>query len=266
MNLAYKRLRSGKNIESASAAKISSINKNKISAIIKMQNASLIKLSEQNAEISDEIREYGYGILHSSYEMDEYFSAVSGKYELDKTEIELSSFLKRFCDVAKPYVVKKGIGVLHNIKDESIAVEVDTAKLLYHLSSIVQNAIENSPKGTRIRISLSSTKRFAKITIGDKGYGMSEETKLHCCEPFFTKCRIKAQKQGLGLTLAHHFVTESGGRFSIDSEKGKGTKVSFLLPLSERKEAAVSAKIKEDEIFSKNEHIIKIAFAEILSE
>ncbi|HZE43173.1 MAG TPA: ATP-binding protein [Steroidobacteraceae bacterium] len=83
------------------------------------------------------------------------------------------------------------------------------------------------------------------IVVHDTGCGMSPEVLARAFDPFYTT-KAPGQGTGLGLSQAYGFVSQSGGRISIDSQPGTGTTVSIHLLRyvgSEQSEAAPSAKI-----------------------
>jgi signal transduction histidine kinase/ActR/RegA family two-component response regulator len=80
------------------------------------------------------------------------------------------------------------------------------------------------------------------VDVEDSGCGMSPEVQAHVFEPFFTTKPV-GEGTGLGLAQVYGFARQSGGTVSIQSELGKGTRVSLLLP---RMEQAVCA-IPEDQ-------------------
>ncbi len=65
--------------------------------------------------------------------------------------------------------------------------------------------------------------QFICLTIEDNGRGMNTETLEKVSDPFFTT--RKTRKVGLGIPLIRQQAEATGGRFKIDSEKGKGTTV-----------------------------------------
>ncbi|MBR5309836.1 MAG: ATP-binding protein [Oscillospiraceae bacterium] len=262
--MAYKRLRSAKTIESAKAADISLAVKTKVEEAIRFQNINLVKLPDSEAEIAEEIRNFGYYAMKACYDMNEYFSAVAGTYEIKGEKIELSGFVRRFYEFLNPFMMKKGFGILHKFSCEKIFIKADASRLYYVLANLLLNAAENSDIGTKIRISLSVTKKFAKITIKDSGFGMNEEILEHCCEPFFsTKKEKETGKMGLGLTLARHFAEESGGRFHVKSEEGKGTSVSILFPLLEKGNDQLYVNSVPENVFENKTEILKMVFSGI---
>jgi two-component system sporulation sensor kinase A len=91
----------------------------------------------------------------------------------------------------------------------------------------MKNSIEAMPKGGTIDLVISETKDKIKIIIKDTGGGIPKERLSKIGEPFFT---LKEKGMGLGLTTSTKIIQEHKGTLEIDSEVGKGTKVSITLP------------------------------------
>jgi len=64
------------------------------------------------------------------------------------------------------------------------------------------------------------------LCIQDNGKGMNRETTKKIIDPFFTTKQGK--RMGLGLSLISQAARQTGGNIQIDSEKGKGTKITVL--------------------------------------
>ena len=74
--------------------------------------------------------------------------------------------------------------------------------------------------------------RYSRLQVNDTGTGMTPETLARCCEPFFTT-KPAGRGTGLGLSMAYGTVVNHGGTLTLDSEVGRGTKVTILLPETE---------------------------------
>ncbi len=73
---------------------------------------------------------------------------------------------------------------------------------------------------------------YVRIDVRDNGKGMPPEVRERAAEPFFTTKDI-GQGSGMGLSMVHGFVRQSGGYLDIESAPGKGTLVSLFLPASD---------------------------------
>lgn len=246
--MTYKRLRSGKKIESNLMAKLSFSAKKQLSEAVRNQFVETMKISAEFSEAAKGIDTMGYLILKTGHDLNEYCEAVSGSGNYSPKMTEICGYLSDICTKSEEFVKRKNLAFLRRIPEENIVVNIDGEKFCYAVLNLILNAAENTPEGGKIRLSVSKTKKFVKIVVGDNGFGMDEESVLRCFEPFYTKSRNSgSKKMGLGLTLARNFVFESGGRMNITSEKGKGAIVSMLLPLvkCEEKNLMVGSAVPE---------------------
>ncbi len=98
--------------------------------------------------------------------------------------------------------------------------------LSLHIMDILQNSIRAG--ATRIELDIiEDTKRDTyQLVFIDNGSGMDEETVQKVIDPFFTTRTVR--KVGLGLPLLKQNAEKTGGSLEIDSELGKGTKVTAI--------------------------------------
>lgn len=258
----YKKLRSGKKIESALAADLSRHAKEQLREAVYSQFAETVKLPSEFCDVSEEINNKGYLILKIGHDFNEYYEAISGNAKFFNVNTEICGFLKDLCADTEKFIKRKEQNFICKIPEEKIFVNIDRERFCYAVLNIILNASENSKNGGKIRMVLSKTKKFVKITVGDNGFGMDEESLLHCFEPFYSKSvGNKKSKMGLGLTFSRNFVIESGGRINISSEEGKGTTVSMLLPISENSETNLSVESSVPDILGGKFSPVRIVFS-----
>src|SRR6266702_209624 len=107
-------------------------------------------------------------------------------------------------------------------------VEADPLRLKEALLNLVANAIEATPAGGQVVVEVQAAGDRAEIVVRDTGRGMPPETLRRVGTPFFT---TRDDGTGLGVVLARSVIAQHGGALRYDSEPGKGTLVSFTLPL-----------------------------------
>lgn len=101
-----------------------------------------------------------------------------------------------------------------------------------NLLSNARDALENSDSGIIIVTTrLDPGGQVAEIKVADNGVGIPVENLEKIFDPFFT---TKEQGTGLGLSVCHDIVTRHGGTIRAESEKGRGTIVSVMLPIVSR--------------------------------
>jgi PAS domain S-box-containing protein len=74
---------------------------------------------------------------------------------------------------------------------------------------------------------------YVALVVSDNGSGMDEETQARVFDPFFTT-KHREGGTGLGLSLAHSVIRQSGGAIELTSSPGAGTTFRILLPVSRR--------------------------------
>lgn len=102
-----------------------------------------------------------------------------------------------------------------------------------HLSqaffNIIDNALHACADGGEICIRIEEDEEEARVTVDDSGCGMSEETRRHAFEPFFTTREVGAGA-GLGLSCARDIIQAHQGGISLEPPSGPGTSVVVTLP------------------------------------
>jgi signal transduction histidine kinase/ActR/RegA family two-component response regulator len=118
-------------------------------------------------------------------------------------------------------------------------VEVDPSQLEVAVLNVALNARDAMPSGGTITIwaenepGASGGRDMVRLSISDTGVGVPSELLARVFEPFFTTKGV-GQGTGLGLSQVYGFARSSGGDVKIDSEVGKGTTVSLLIPRSDK--------------------------------
>jgi signal transduction histidine kinase/DNA-binding response OmpR family regulator len=108
----------------------------------------------------------------------------------------------------------------------------DTAGNSYEISQVLHNLIFNAvdamPGGGQLTIETSREGKFIRLDVADTGVGMSENVRSRIFEPFFS---TKEEGNGLGLSVIHGIVSRYGGKISVESEEGKGTRFIVRIPV-----------------------------------
>jgi len=102
--------------------------------------------------------------------------------------------------------------------------------LSLHILDIAENATRAGGSEVIIKISEDESQDKLVVSIEDNGKGMDREMVKKAMDPFFTTKSTK--KFGLGLSLLAQAAQQSGGELKIDSQEGKGTKVTAVFQLS----------------------------------
>jgi len=101
------------------------------------------------------------------------------------------------------------------------------------LINLVTNAVQAMPDGGDLAVEAALDKdgRIC-ITVRDTGEGIPEEHLSRIFDPFFTTKKV-GQGTGLGLSVSYGIISKLGGRISVDSQLGKGSVFTVLLPATD---------------------------------
>jgi signal transduction histidine kinase len=99
--------------------------------------------------------------------------------------------------------------------------------------NIILNALDAMPQGGKLRIELSQAGREAAVKITDTGAGIKAEHLSHIFDPFFTT-KGTGKGTGLGLSISYAIIKEHEGRIQVESEPGKGTSFTIVIPMDLR--------------------------------
>lgn len=126
---------------------------------------------------------------------------------------------------------------------ESTAVWVDPGLFRLAIDNLMANAMQAMPDGGVIELSIGRTtfddgQAAEALCVADSGQGMTAAEVEKAKKPFFT---TKPRGTGLGLPIAERILDAHGGQLLIESEKGKGTRVSLLVPSDQDGDARASS-------------------------
>lgn len=150
------------------------------------------------------------------------------------TRISIHHILEENINLNNPISKSKNIQIIDNLEENTICY-IDKEQINLVFRNILNNAIKFTNKGGQIFVSSKrSGDKFWEISIRDTGIGMNKEAVNNL---FSLNLSNKQQYgtegekgTGLGLQLAKDFILKNGGDISVDSEKGKGTIFTIILP------------------------------------
>lgn len=181
----------------------------------------------------------------------------SGKTSLKKEVCCASRLIESLIDVFEPEVCKKGLTYSYTKDIEHEYVMGDETKVREIFINIIGNSLKYTPAGGKITIDIREIpfdrENYIayKIVVEDTGIGMSEDYLPHIFEEFsreHTSTESKVVGTGLGLPIVKALIDLMGGTIEIESEVGKGTKTTVMIPFEiATQEQILEEKQKEKE-------------------
>jgi len=159
--------------------------------------------------------------------------AESGKLPLTLKPVELDLLITEVFQ--EMHILASGKVHVHLNEIDQLMVNGDRDRLKQVLINLVANAIQYTPPGGDVFISLSKVRDQARITCRDTGPGIPAEDVPHIFERFYraekSRTRSKTPGFGLGLSIAKWIVEHHSGRIEVTSKEGEGTTFAIWLPL-----------------------------------
>jgi signal transduction histidine kinase len=161
--------------------------------------------------------------------------AETGKLPLAMDMVELDTLLLEVFQQAK-VLANDQIEILLE-KEDQACVRGDRDRLKQVLLNLVANAIEHTSAGGKITMGLECKGERIQLTVEDSGKGIPEGDLPFIFERFYraepSRKRTETVGAGLGLSIAYWITRIHDGNIEVQSELGKGTKFTVILPLIE---------------------------------
>jgi len=139
-------------------------------------------------------------------------------------------------------ILRGAVAVVRDRESAEMSVEVPASALgirgdRHHLVrlfvNLVENAVRHTPPEGRVTLSAVDAGEVVELRVEDTGEGIAPEHVPHLCERFYRVDSARSRARGgtgLGLAICRSIVNAHGGTLSFESEVGRGTTVTVILP------------------------------------
>lgn len=150
---------------------------------------------------------------------------------LQKRPTSLQSLISHSLKMIEHQAAQKGVRISTNLGSEIEEVSVDPDRINQVLLNLYLNALEAMEREGTLSVDLSRSgdPGGVSISVSDTGVGINRENLVHIFDPYFT---TRPSGTGLGLAIVHRIIESHQGELKVESEEGKGTKVSIFLPFN----------------------------------
>lgn len=162
--------------------------------------------------------------------------AESGRLPLDFQTVELDTVLLEVLQQMR--TLASGKVELKLLDIDQALVQGDRDRLKQVLLNLIANAVNYTPPGGEVRLSLRQQDGQAQLVVEDSGPGIPAEDLPHIFDRFYradpSRKRSENSGFGLGLSIAQWIVQRHGGRIEVESQPGQGARFTVWLPVSKQ--------------------------------
>jgi signal transduction histidine kinase len=148
--------------------------------------------------------------------------------------IDTAALLRSVVEEFSVEADRRGYRIELNAGDASLSVRADREALSCVVWNLLDNAVKYSPGNNTVWVELSRMNGHVAIRVRDEGAGIPRNDQRRIFKKFVrgaTARTLGVPGTGIGLAVAHQIVKRHGGDIRLQSEPGKGSTFTVLLPL-----------------------------------
>lgn len=199
--------------------------------------AGAINDQEHNMEFLGKIKKHAQNLSALIDDILQLSKLEAKKESARFGEISLKNIILKAIETVSQKAEGKDIQINFSKDNQDLHISGIEEYIYRALLNILDNAINYSPKGSYVAISTIKRDDKIEISISDKGIGMPKDAIPHIFERFY---RVDSGRSkdlggtGLGLSIVKHIVDLHKGTIHVNSELGRGSAFTIILPYSNR--------------------------------
>jgi signal transduction histidine kinase len=168
------------------------------------------------------------------HDLQELSKAEAGRIDLYESNVNLKELIMSTVSWIQPQFEGKYLVLDTQLPDDAIIVRGDVDRLRQVLLNLLGNALNYTPEGGKVTVSLSNDNGQVDIAVKDSGVGLTEQDLQRVFQRFYRADKSRARASGgsgIGLTVSKHIVEAHGGSIRARSEgPGQGSTFTVTLP------------------------------------
>ena len=213
-----------------------------------IQNNVITEMDTQKFDgYINDIHTSGVHLLSLINDILDFSKAEAGKLELEVAEVNANKLVHNCLRLVAARAETAQVKLIEALPKETMNIVTDSKKFKQILLNLLSNAIKFTPQGGEVCISAwaNMNEKSYVFEVKDSGIGIAPKDISRAMSPFGqvdSALSRKYEGTGLGLPLTKKFVEIMGGKFTITSEIGLGTTITFSLPHDVSKREGVTIK------------------------
>ena len=206
-----------------------------VGSMLKAILQTVTTLSDEHRRLIDRAQQRTHAAMTVLDDLRHYAKLQSVQGILSARAIDLGRVTGAVVDLLLPQAESAGLHLA--CQADEAWVQGDEELLRELITNLVVNAIQYTPSGGRIEVSVRSSADLAQVQVSDTGIGISEVAREHVFEEFFRAEEAKkvfAEGTGLGLAICKRVAEMHGGRISASGRPEGGSVFAVELPVGAR--------------------------------
>ena len=156
-----------------------------------------------------------------------------GTLTLEYKETNLSQLLHQIYNEMYSPAMIRGINFVADIPTDLTNIRIDESRIEQVVVNLLSNAFKFTPENGEVSIGAKVSGDSLLVEVRDNGPGIAKENFSKIFEPYYRVENGNHQPAGLGLglSLCRTIIEAHGGKIRVESETGKGSTFSFVIPL-----------------------------------
>jgi len=204
-------------------------------------------LDDEQRSMASIINRSADGLLTVINDLLDFSKIEAGQMQIETLDFALADVVEDVAQVVAPRAREKDIEVVIDISPElPVRIQGDPARLRQVLLNLVGNAVKFTERG-HVRVTVEREEMSLRFAVSDTGPGIAPEIQTTLFNPFIQGSASVARLYGgtgLGLSICKKLLELMGGRIWLESEVGKGSTFTFLVPQPRFDEPVRHAELK----------------------
>jgi len=176
------------------------------------------------------IRDHARRLARLTDDMLKLSRIEAGRLELELRPVRVEAIVNGCLETARLKAAAKGLRIHVQVPENLPLVRGDAAQLGEVLQNLLDNALQYTPTGGQIDLTVNSNGKEVTFTVADTGIGIPESELERIFERFYRVDAARSREAGgtgLGLAIARHIIDAHNGRIWVESAVGQGSRFHF---------------------------------------
>jgi len=207
------------------------------------------------------VREYAAIVRNSGQHLLEVVNTIldmskieSGNYDMDAEPFAIAQMVEQTCDMVRLRAESNNVTLVRQLDPNLVEMNADKRSVKQILLNLVSNAVKFTPAGGSVQVSTRPDGNHILLEVADNGIGIDAKDLNRLGSPFFQASASHSRSHegtGLGLSVVRGLVGLHNGRISVESEVGRGTRVTVRLPLDSSAHRAKANEMAKIEVLAR---------------